>query len=130
MDDANAAIERGLTAAMASTYTEALRLSSGPVSMEEIAHTYDHAYARRHGVALLDPLVINEQTGKFKSDWQYPVVTETAGDFEGELRNDSPVADFLNQGTLSMLGRDVQTHLQEFAETEAARLIEIEIAKL
>lgn len=96
---------------------QARKRSSGPFSLYELAEM-DHPYAVRHGMPLLDPSIINEQTGRFKASWQGEI-----GVSSGRVSNASDVADYLDQGTDTMFRRPIgdalEAEMEGFAEADA-----------
>ena len=82
--------------------------SSGGLSLSEMGSSYlDHPYARRHGaIRLADKTLVNEQGGAFRRGW-FKDRSKTDADRGGAIVNDTQVADWLQKGTRTMLGRDI-----------------------
>lgn len=73
--------------------------SSGPYSSAQLA-AMDHPYATRHGSPMLDPSMINEQSGAFRAHWQ--AVRYGMG---AQIFNDAFYAKWLEEGTPTMFAR-------------------------
>lgn len=73
--------------------------SSGPYSSAQLA-AMDHPYATRHGSPMLAPWIINEQSGAFRSHWQY-----VAKGIGAQIFNDTYYAKWLEEGTPTMFAR-------------------------
>lgn len=90
----------------------ARRRSSGPFNSADL-RSKDRPYATRHPRPLLDPSMVNVQSGSFRDAWRVKYV----GPGFRQVVNDSPVADFLQFGTRTMVARPVA----EATEREALR---------
>lgn len=96
-----------------SALDRAISMSSGPFSLAELAEM-DHPYARRHGTPLLEPFIINVQSGAFRQDWDMRQV----GDQHFQVFNDNAVADYLDQGTRYMFRRPIAEAVELVTEKE------------
>ena len=83
----------GLTQAAALNAAD--RLSSGTASQATLRRV--RPYARKHGSPLLDPGIINEQTGTFRRSWTGDEPAEVDGDLTTSVYNTDPKAPFLEQ---------------------------------
>ena len=110
LEQAERADMRTLRAAM----TEAVRMSSGSRSTQELQKIRPGAYAVSRGEPLFDPAVINAQNeGGFREHWR--IDPKRTDNDTAALVNDSDVADFM-KGTSKMVERPIQKHLEEFIE--------------
>ena len=113
--------EEAMKTATYKGYDEAILLSSGGVSLGQLA-AEDHPYARRHGMPLRDPTIINAQTGAFRNDWKNPPPTVMGDTIEGYIENHNPVADYLTQPdgapNSKMFQRPIDKEVEAFTETE------------
>lgn len=100
--------------------SEAIRRSSGPLSLKELARR-DHPYATRHGPLGATaqqpeggPGIINVQSGDFRSDWvaDRPRVTDGGRAISGRLSNQNEIADILKDGTRVMVPRPIERDLE------------------
>lgn len=102
--------------AIADTFEMALQMSSGNVTPYELRHE-GSPYARRHGQPLLDPAIINEQSGLFKSSWRAELVTVVKSlSVDGSITNDAPYADLLVKGTKFMFARPIDKALEAYMD--------------
>lgn len=92
----------------------AIKLSSGNVSAYHQKYIYDHPYARRHGIARMDPTIINVRTGEFRDSWRHLGVVQDGNVFRVALVNDSEAAKYLDEGTRFMLERPIVERLETF----------------
>lgn len=119
MTAANQAIDRG--------YSAARGLSSGPLSLKELARR-DHPYARRHGpqgnvaqqprlgtydMGYQGPGGINVQTGQFKAQWEVDHAQPSDRGVTAALFNDDEKADLLKEGTRFMVPRPIEQVVEE-----------------
>lgn len=79
--------------------------SSGRYSLSRLAEM-DHPYARRHGVARLDPATINVQTGRFLRGWREGAIMMTRRGAKGRVFNQTDRARWMF-GTRLMVERPV-----------------------
>jgi hypothetical protein len=107
-------------------YGLAIQHSSGTHSSADLARL-DHPFATRHGSPLLDPSVINAQTGQFRAAWRTEGPKPTAGGVGGAIVNDDPKVQVLKPGTRLMFARPVEDRIaRELApvfETNVIRAI-------
>lgn len=122
----------------------AFRYSSGPFTLKQLRRM-GHPYARRHPKPLLDPGVINVQSGAFRSAWRRDGPNDVA--FLGSeanpfgasdrglvtaIYNEDPKAAFLEQPDGApaslMVQRPVDEKIAAAAEPERERRIERAIA--
>lgn len=88
--------EEAMEKSLARGLIEAQLLSQGTAS-QTVLNEEDNPYAKRHGIPLRPPEIINEQTGDFLRAWRTdPVETDWEG-VHGAIINDDKAADFLNQ---------------------------------
>lgn len=118
-DSVLAGIEHGLEDAR----EEAIRRSSGPYSLAELA-AMDHPYARRHGTPLLDPSIVNDQTGGFRSRWRSPEIIRFGPEVSGRIVNDADVADWLQNGTPTMVPRPIAEAVEIYGQESVERRTE------
>ena len=93
-------------------YAVAYRLSSGPFDQQTL-NLLDNPYAKRHGASLLDPQVINVQTGRFRAGWQTFGPTLASGGIVSSLTNFTPESYFLQPGTRFMWNRPIDIGIVE-----------------
>lgn len=110
------AAEQAVDRASADAYDRALSMSSGPASYAQMREA-DYPYAKRHGSALWPPEIINEHEGAFKRAWQARRIDR----FEAHIINDSPVADWLDQGTRYMVRRPIVEAVEAITEFDLGR---------
>lgn len=127
-------IGKALTSALDLTVSDGVKLakvySSGNRSLAQLRRE-GHPYAKRHenyrgspGVPALpygDAGIINDQGGGFKQDWRGKRARLLFGSAVAELRNDSEVADYLDQGTTSMIRRPIRDKLEAVMAPDLAR---------
>lgn len=118
------AIEQGFRAGMEHGQIRAVNQSQGTKSYQDLADE-DHPYATRHGSPQSDPGIINKHSGEFADAWQPPDVMVLGDTLHGRIINDSPVADFLNDGTTHMFARPIGPE----TEVYTARLVEVEVKR-
>lgn len=81
---------------MADIFDEALRLALEAGEQEAIRRSSgneprdDHPFAKRHGTPQADPSIANYVSGQLSESWE-----KDQHGAEGQLRNDSPHADFV-----------------------------------
>lgn len=88
---------------------DAERRSYGTVSADALRRL-GHPFARRHGTPLMDPRVINRQSGVFAKSWR----REIHG-YKGSIYNVAPHGAFLEYGTRRMFDRPVWEDIEENA---------------
>lgn len=108
----------------------ALELSSGPYSSAALRKMGYPFAVERHPSPLLDPTVINVQSGVFLGGWQPVGVHGEGAGLVAGARNDSPEAEVLRRGTRYMFERPleqrvlnelegpIQAHLERVVESE------------
>jgi hypothetical protein len=111
LGEASRSGETSLEDALERTLATADRRSSGPFSLSELARR-DHPYAQRHPRPLLEPSMVNEQTGAFRRMCEKRRLSR----LHGQVVNDSPVAKFF-EGTETMVERPIGEAVE--AETVA-----------
>lgn len=118
---ARAAVADGLEVML----EDAQRLSSGMETAVDHRRK-DHPYATRHQQvkAPNDPVIINFQTGDFLRDWVTEGPIESADEVTGAVVNVNEKADWLEEGTLKMLGRDVPGAVEERTAEAVAAAVE------
>lgn len=100
--------------------------SSGTVT-SGMLQTLDHPYATRHGEPLLDPGIVNIQTGAFASAWRM-ARRDSLGQFAAkgdavmaEIFNEDPKAEkWLEHGTSRMFARPIWDGITERIEDDLA----------
>ena len=104
------ALKDAVREATQATLRRAKVVSSGTRTLAQLA-SMDHPFAQRHPVPLLEPAIINMQSGAFKRDWK----KRTSG-LVGFVENDNPVVPFLTEGTRFMHIRPIDKALQVYAD--------------
>lgn len=131
------AVEHGFERVLDRGLALARRQTSGRRSLAELRRL-DHPYARRHGTPLLDPAIVNVQSGALLSRWyktgQYvaPVRVPAVGasrtlgsrsrDLRGAIVNDAPVTQHL-EGTRVMFRRPVAEAVEKKLDVDAEAII-------
>jgi len=139
-DELAKSVMDAMTEATKFGYQNAQIMSQGTESLGQL-RAADHPYARRHGLPLRDPAIINEQTGDFLRSWINPAPERNGDVVEGSIENDNWVADYLTQKpgrmgkyrskmfkrpiddeveaiTKTALETSLVKHLQKFADTD------------
>lgn len=102
-------------------FNKAIELSSGTMSIGQLKDL-DHPYARRHGMSLLPPEVINTNSGEFLESWKLGEVETTNKKVTGDITNNSRVADYLTQPDGSdksnMNVRPIDKSVEEYVEQQ------------
>jgi hypothetical protein len=98
---------------------KAIALSGGGISLAQLA-SLDHPYARRHGRPLLDPGVINRQTGDFQAAWKMEDPKIVADNVEATVKNEDWKADYLTQPKgwpkTKMFQRPIDKEVEQYIE--------------
>jgi hypothetical protein len=115
-------VKGAVAKASARTATIARQRSLGPHSTATLA-AMDHPYARRHGSPLLDPSVINVQSGDFLAGWEEAPVRAAGGRISGGIYNADPKADLLEGGTDVMFARPIAPATAQEARPEFERAV-------
>lgn len=102
-------LEDAHSALMRLAVEEAVRLSSGEYSTEELMYEWDFPYSRRNPkpVPYDDPAVINAQTGAFRAGWhvaEEPSYSGGGDSVSGSLDNSDPKANDIRTGVGSWFG--------------------------
>lgn len=118
-----------LSDALTETLSNARRASSGFTSPADLRRM-GHPYARRHGRTLLDPFVINAQSGKFLQAWARSGPQEERGALTGLVTNSDPKGELLGRGTRTMLGRPLADVLQPEAEQALTEALERRLERI
>ena len=97
-------------------------LSSGPHSTADLRRM-GHPYARRHGKPLLNPAIINAQTGTFRASWDGESPRPDGDGLTAAIFNTDPKAELLQSGTRTMFARPIDAQIEEdLAPRREARL--------
>lgn len=118
-------VDKGVGKSARAAVTFAKWESSGPFSGRALA-AMDHPYARRHGRPLLDPSIVNVQSGLFRQSWQVERKAFAKGGDQFTVANRTSYADYLDQGTRFMFARPIATVVKAYWTTWA--VVEIEKA--
>jgi hypothetical protein len=116
-------IEKGFSEGIADVVKQAMALSSGPYSLGELA-AMDHPYAKRHGVPLLPPEIINVQTGDFRRAWRGGMTLPFGDDLEGQITNDNWVSDYLTQPAGGHRSNMFQRPIDKEVEDDVPSMVE------
>lgn len=103
--------ETVLVTVRSAAFVEALRASSGPFSLAELAEA-GHPYSRRRPNRAFDPTIINTQTGAFRESWQKDRVLLGAEESRTGVFNYDEKADWLVNGTETMVARRVDLRIE------------------
>ena len=118
------ALEASVKEATRATYKRALVLSSGTRTLAQLAQM-DHPFARRNPIALLDPGIINMQTGAFKRDWK-----SSFSGMSGEVSNSNFVVPFLTEGTKFMHVRPIDKAVEDYARFALEKAVKRNLTKI
>lgn len=109
---------------------EAQEGSSGPYKMAELRRKpLDSPYAKRHARPVLDPGVINIQTGLFWRSWKVQRAKQTKDGAAGAVINDAPYAQFLEEGTKTMFKRPIVERTIKNVTPTLRKIFQTAIAK-
>lgn len=101
-------MSKAVASATRTTLEKAKDQSRGPYSSRELARR-DHPFATRHPSPLLDPAIINEQSGAFLAAWN-----AASSGLKGKVWNDSFVTQFFG-GTIFTRPRPIHDAIAIFA---------------
>lgn len=93
--------------ALAEANKVAMSLSEGPYSLQVLAKM-GHPYAKRAPNPPMHPGIINIQSGKFRDNWTAEGPFSTGNGVRCRLRNATPYAKYLDQGTSKMIRRPIR----------------------
>jgi hypothetical protein len=106
----------------------AKKRTSGRRSLAELRRR-DHPYATRHGSPLLEPSIVNIQSGRLLSRWYaFRLPGGWGGSYRGRIINDDPATEFLD-GTRVMFPRPVARVVSAALGREAESLVAREVAR-
>lgn len=87
--------------------------SSGPFSSARLA-SMDYPFAKRHGAPLLDPSIVNSQSGHFRAKWHAVRLGMGA-----QIVNDAQYADWLKHGTEYAFARPIDEAIESDLSAKA-----------
>lgn len=119
------ALTRGVRRALKETLSLAQEMSSGSMTDKDY-RLLDHPFARRHGVALSNPAIINIHSGEFLEAWSISLPDMSSSEIAGRVWNDAPVTEFL-EGTTKMLPRPIGTELERFLKERLNETLKEEV---
>lgn len=105
--------------------------SSGRVSLARLREM-GHPYSRRRPgpIPYGDPGIINQQTGAFKRGWHAVAITGGPALAAVQVRNDTPEADYLKNGTDRMIRRPIDAKIESVLSAGAERQVAGVLARL
>ena len=104
------------------------RASSGPFKQPYLDYM-GNPFSKRRPNPAFDPTIINEQTGAFRRAWRKGVLTAHALGVDASVRNADPKADWLKDGTETMVKRDVAGRIEKETKQDL-KLIDYEAQML
>lgn len=112
---------------------KAVELSNGGYSLAQL-EAMDHPYARRHGMPLLPPEIINKQTGNFQRAWKKENASVSGSKVKAKITNYDRKADYLTQPrgwpSTKMFQRPVDKEVETFWEDTLKKQIEDRIKQI
>lgn len=129
------AVEHGFERVLDRGLILARKQTSGRRSLAELRRL-DRPYARRHGSPLLDPALVNMQSGELLSRWftttwgsPIPGIALGPGARTGAIINDAPVTQHL-EGTRVMFRRPVAEAVEKKLERDADAIIALAVTRV
>lgn len=108
---------------------QAVAHSSGTLTPEQSA-AMGYAYSRRHPRPLLDPGIINVQTGELRASWTFNGPTEAGDSVGGYVFNVDPKADEVERGDARVWDRPIAEKVARDAAPAVERIISTAVADL